>query len=121
MSEQKEVFIEKRKGPDAVIKAVWWVVGISWALIIAAITFTDQAKPRSESFFDRLFHVKVRDYWDEYLLRYAFYLFVLNLTVCIIGFVLNMLRHKRKTDRISKSIIVLGVINLAGSLWYLFR
>jgi len=121
MAELKRTFVERRKGPDAVVKAVWWIVGASWLLIIAAITVTDQAKPGSESFFDRLFKVTVRDYWDEQLLRNAFFVLLINLAVCIIGFVLNLLRHKRKTDKISKSIIVLGVVTLAGIVWYLFR
>ena len=121
MAELKKVFKERRRGPDAVVKAVWWTVGISWILIITAIVFTDQAKPKSMTFFDRIFKVSVRNYWDEELLRYAFYILLLNLAACVIGFVLNILRQKRKTDRISKSIIVLGVVTLAGILWYMLR
>jgi len=117
----KKVFTERRRGPDVVVKAVWWIAGISWALIITAIMFTGQAKPKSVSFFDRLLEVSVRNYWDEDLLRYAFYILLLNLAACIIGFILNLLRQKRKTDRISKSIIVLSVITLSGILWYMFR
>ena len=121
MAEVKRVFTERRRGPDVVVKAVWWIVGISWALFITAITFTDLAKPKNETFFDRFFDVSVRGYWDEDLLRYSFYIVLMNLVVCIIGFVLNILRQRRKTDKISKSIIILSVITLSGILWYIFR
>jgi hypothetical protein len=41
--------------------------------------------------------------------------------VCAAGFILNLLRQRRKEDKISKSIIVLGSISLAGIIWYLVR
>lgn len=121
MPELKKVFTERRRGPDAVIKAVWWTVGISWVLIITALLITSEAQPKFETFVDRMLKVSVRNYWDIDLLRYAFYVLLLNLAACIVGFVLNILRQKRKTDKISKSIIVLSVITLSGILWYLIR
>ena len=121
MAELKKVFTERRRGPDVVVKAVWWTVGVSWVLIVTALMFTGQAQPKSETFFDRLLKVSVRNYWDENLLRYAFYVLLLNLAACIIGFVLNILRQKRKTDRISKSIIILSIVTLSGILWYMIR
>jgi len=121
MAEMRKGFLERRRGPDAVVKAVWWIVGISWVLIITSILFIDQAKPGSETFFDRILGVSVRNYWEKDLLRYAFYVFLVNLAVCIIGFVLNAMRQKRKTDKISKSIIVLAFATLSGIIWYLIR
>ena len=120
MAETKRTFVERRKGPDIVVKAVWWVAGISWLLIITALVFTDKAKPEKTTFFDRLFEVSVRSYWDQDLLQNAFYVLLVNLVICIIGFVMNMMRQKRKTDKISKSIIVLTAITLTGILWYMF-
>lgn len=117
----KRISTERRRGPDAVVKTVWWTVGISWVLIITALTLTNSAQPNTETFFDRLLEISVRSFWDNDLLQYAFYVLLLNFTVCVIGFVLNILRQKRKTDRINKSIIILGVIALLGIIWYMFR
>jgi hypothetical protein len=121
LAEPKRSFTERRRGPDAVIKAVWWTVGISWLLFIAALVFIDTAKPETETFFDRMFDVSIRDYWNENMLLYAFFVMVLDLAVCIIGLIFNLARHKRKTDRISKSILILGILSLSGILWYLLR
>ncbi len=121
MAELKKTFIERRKGPDAVVKAVWWTAGISWLLFIIAVIFFETARPETETFFDRQFNVSIRDYWNENVLQYVFFILVLNLAVCIIGFIFNMARHKRKTDKISKSILILGIMAFAGILWYLFR
>lgn len=121
MAELKRVFTERRSGPDVVVKAVWWTVGISWVLIITALMITIEAQPKSENFIDRMLNVSLRSYWDQDLLQYAFYVLLLNLAACIIGFVLNILRHKRKTDKISKSIIALGIVTLLGIIWYMIR
>lgn len=50
-----------------------------------------------------------------------FIILVLNFAVCTMGFIFNMARHRRKTDRFNKSIIIMGLLSLAGILWYLFR
>ncbi len=121
MAEPQKRFTERRKGPDAVVKAVWWTAGISWLLFIAAIIFTETARPETETFFDRQFDISLRDYWNENALLYMFVILVLNFAVCSIGFIFNMTRHKRKTDRFNKSILILGTFTLAGILWYLFR
>ncbi len=121
MAEQNKTFIERRRGPDAVVKAVWWTVGISWLLFILAVIFFETARPETETFFGRQFNVSIRDYWDENALLYVFIVLVLDLSVCIMGFIFNMARHKRKTDKISKSILILGIAALGGILWYLLR
>ncbi|HEX2947007.1 MAG TPA: hypothetical protein VHT96_13755 [Clostridia bacterium] len=121
MEVERRTFTERRRGPDAVIKAVWWATGISWVLIIIALIITAEAQPKHENFIDRLYHVTVRSYWDRNLLSYVFYILLLNLATCIFGFILNMLRQKRKTDKISKSVIVLGLITLSGIIWYMIQ
>ncbi len=121
VAELKKGYTERRKGPDSVVKAVWWTAGISWLLFIAAVIFFETARPEAETFFDRQFDISIRDYWNENALQYVFFILVLNLAVCVIGFIFNMTRHKRKTDKISKSILILGTITFAGILWYLLR
>jgi len=119
--EERRVFVERRKGPDIVVKTVWVVSAVSWLLIMIALALSDWASPETETFFDRYLGKTVRTYWDENLLWYAFIVFLINFIICVIGFILNLQRQKRKTDRISKSIIVLGLASLCGVLWYLFR
>lgn len=121
MEEIKKPFTDRRRGPDVVVKAVWWTVGISWMLIVSAFLITVEARPKFETFIDRMVKATVRDYWDRNLLQSTFYVLIINMTVCIIGFILNMLRQRRKTDKTSKSIIVLGCITLLGIIWYMLQ
>ena len=96
MPEVQKRFTERRKGPDAVVKAVWWTAGISWLLFVAALIFVETARPEIATFFDRQFNISIRDYWDENVLLYVFIILVLNFAVCVIGFIFNMARHKGK-------------------------
>ncbi|HOQ06839.1 MAG TPA: hypothetical protein PK127_04215 [Clostridiales bacterium] len=121
MAEPRRSFVERRKGPDAVVKAVWWTAGISWLLFITALIFVETARPEVETFFDRQFNISIRDHWDENALLYVFIILVLNFAVCTMGFIFNLARHRRKTDRFNKSILIIGTLSLAGILWYLFR
>jgi len=121
MSDEKPIFVERRKGPDIIVKTVWVVSAVSWLLIIIALAFAQKAAPEIETFFDRYLGKTVRSYWDENSLRYAFIIFIINFIICVAGFILNMKRKRRKTDKVSKSIILLGLASLFGILWYLFR
>jgi len=121
MAEPRRSFVERRKGPDAVVKAVWSTVGISWLLFITALIFVETARPEVETFFDRQFNISIRDHWDENALLYVFIILVLNFAVCTMGFIFNLARHRRKTYRFNKSILIIGTLSLAGILWYLFR
>lgn len=121
METERRIFTERRKGPDAVVKAVWWAAGISWILIITALIITGEAQPRHANFIDRLYNVTVRSNWDRNLLSYVFYILLINLATCISGFILNMLRHRRRTDKFSKSILILGLITLSGIIWYMIQ
>lgn len=121
MSDDKPVFVERRKGPDIIVKAVWLISGVNWLLAILGFAYADKARPQSETFFDRYLGKSARSNWDDDLLRYAFIILLINFVICIIGFLLNMLRQKRKTDKISKSIITIAVLSLFAILWYIFR
>ena len=81
MADVERDFVERRKGPDIYVKAVWWIVGIGWLMIIAAFIFTDQARPGRITFFERLFDVSVRDYWNTNLLRNASFILLFNIVV----------------------------------------
>ncbi|MCX8128795.1 MAG: hypothetical protein N3I35_01695 [Clostridia bacterium] len=121
MSGNRRIFVERRKGPDMLTKWVKWTGIIGWFIIISVVFIISEAKPRVENFFDRLFNVKLRKTWDEDLLRYSFILMILLFLLCTIAMIFNILRHRRKTDRFNKSIILLGLASLLGSIIYLIR
>ncbi|HEX3028042.1 MAG TPA: hypothetical protein VHT34_01765 [Clostridia bacterium] len=113
--------VERRKGPDLLVKWIRWTVISGWLLIIAALLVIAEAKPEEKNFFDRLFENQVRESWDSNLLFGAFILLIILYLLCIIGFIFNLRRSKRKSDRISISIILLGLGSFAGIITYVMK
>lgn len=120
MAEGKR-FVDRRKGPDIVVKFLKAASFFIWAIIIVIIIIMNQAKPQVENFFSRLLNVPLRESWDIDLLRYAFYLSDIMLVFSIFAFILNMGRHRRKTDKYSKSIIIMIIFSLGVILFYLSK
>lgn len=97
---------ENRKGPDLLVRWVKVSRFIAWILLGVCLLFIDQAKPRKESFFDHLFNVKVYSFWDLKLVTFAFVVAVILFIFSLISILINIMRLKRKTDRLSISLII---------------
>jgi uncharacterized membrane protein len=120
MYEGSGIFIDRRRGPDKLVKSIKWIVSCAWILIITVIVLASMAKPQTETFFDRLLAVKLHDSWDLDLIRYSFYLTIALFLLCIIGLIVNAARHRRRSDRFNGSLILLSIVSVAGIMLYLF-
>lgn len=114
-------FIERRdkKRRDGVSFVVTLIAVIGWFVCILALLFLDFAKPEQESFWSRFFHEPVQSSWNRGLLLFILAMLVLDFLMCMLGFVLNITRHKRKADRFHKGIISLWIISGVIILIYL--
>lgn len=100
-------YYKNRKGePDAIIKWLDIASVLTWFLILFNISLFLYARPVTENFFDRLFNVEVRDYWDTRFLTITFILSAILFVLSLISIYLNTKRLKRKYDRMRKSLIV---------------
>jgi hypothetical protein len=118
---QPAPFVERRIKDDWVINAATlmsftaWLVGfIVWAVL-------DRASPEREHVFMRIHNVAPRDYWDVAFLEIAFILLLISLGTSVIAFVFNMLRMRRKTDTLRKSIIIIAGVTIVGLVAFLMR
>jgi hypothetical protein len=118
MPKEQRMFVERRQGPDLLVRWVKWTGYCAWILALIIIGITTYAKPQIETFFDRLLEVKLRKTWDMELMQYAFYLMVATFILCSIALVVNFRRKRRKSDRFNKSILFLGIVSLFGAILY---
>ena len=114
-------FNERRKKADWVVKMATIMSVVSWAVALAVWVVLDRAQPEKEDMFTRYFNIAIRENWNASLLPVAFTLLVASLCICIIAFVFNMLRMRRKTDKYRKSIIVIGVITIIGIVLFIIQ
>ena len=111
--------LDRRKGPDKLVKWVKWSGIISWILVAIVLFITIIAKPSFESYMDKSFHVKLQSNWDINLMQYVLVLLVLLFFFCIISIAINLSRCRRKTDRFNKTLILNAVASFIGILLYL--
>ena len=101
-----------RKGPDLILRMIDIISAVLWGFIIVNFAIILFAKPVGETFFDRFFSIKVRDYWDASLLQFSLILSLAQLFISVFSLFLNSKRLKRKGDRLRISIILSIFISL---------
>lgn len=119
MSYTTDIKPEKRKGPDAFVKWIKVARFISWLLLGVCLFLIDQAKPRTTYFFDRLFDLKVYSFWDLRLVSFAYVIAAILFVVSLGSIVLNLMRLKRKSDKLSISLIISLIASTIYMLIYM--
>jgi hypothetical protein len=110
--------LNRRRGPDTVKKAIGIFTGISWLLVLLALIFNTYAKPSVESLFGKRYSVTGQSSATSILSIFSNIALVLVILVCIIGFMVNLTRHKRKSDKYSVSLIFFGIVSL---IWLIYN
>lgn len=121
MREEKDKFVDRRRGPDFWVKAIGYSKYIAWFLALLVLILLSFAKPEVETFFDRMFGVDVRKTWNYELVKKAVYVSILLYFLCASAFVVNSTRKKRKEDRYSITFILVGIISFIGLVIYLLN
>ena len=111
--------VNRRHGPDVLVKAISIISGISWLIVFVVFILVSYAKPKMETLFDRQYNIQLRQNWDKTMLGYAIFLLGLITVICLAGILINMSRHRRRTDRYNKSLIFFCVGSIIGILVYL--
>ncbi|MFT9493470.1 hypothetical protein [Anaerosolibacter sp.] len=118
MSYKRVEYHDRRKGPDLWVKLINWLGITAWGIMFFILYITDRARPPMETFFDRLFKVQVRQTWNLDLLQYALYLMITLCVLCVAGLLINVKRHRRKTDRYNISLILMMGLGVFSIIMY---
>lgn len=108
----------RRKGPDPWSRSLRYLALTGWLLLVCAIFILDSAKPEVETFFERVYDIRLHQQWDMDLAQYLLWLMTLGLLLSIVGLVINARRIRRSTDQWRLSLVFLGIISLAGMILY---
>lgn len=118
---RKEKAPDKRKGYDLLTKIFFLSIFLSWCLFIATILMLGQASPQFEIFTDRALGQHVRTYWDIRMVQTVKKLLLAVFFLSLSGVVLNIMRLRRKTDRISLTHILMLIVSLAIFFYLNYR
>ncbi len=109
--------INRRRGPDFVIKVINVIAGSAWICIFMIFVFVALAKPKFEGF--RRGMGAIQGGWNAGWLDIVFFLLVFLVLLSIAGIVFNFMRMKRKTDKIRATLVLSGVLAFLGILAFL--
>jgi hypothetical protein len=107
----------RRRGPDALVKAIQLFSIISWLFIFVILIFFSLAKPRFQGFGKGMSAVQSGS-WDTFFLDSILYVLIAQFLVCFLGLLFNANRMKRKGDQFSKSLIFFSVMSLIGAVLF---
>ena len=118
---ERSGFVDRRKRTDWVSNMATVLSVVSWFIAFGVWGLLDKAQPDKENFFSRALGLDVRQSWDTSLLQTAFFLLIAAFVICVLAFVFNMLRKRRRSDKYKKSIIIIGGITLLGIILFIVR
>jgi hypothetical protein len=109
----------RRRGADTLTKAISIFTGISWFLILLALIFNTYANPQGDSLFGKRYSVlSSQSASTSVLSMFSNIALVLVIVVCFTGFMINVARHKRKSDKYRLSLIFFGAVSI---IWLIYN
>ncbi|MCL2203552.1 MAG: hypothetical protein FWB88_06405 [Defluviitaleaceae bacterium] len=120
MNEKGDHPHERRKQPDWMVKGSTILCVISWLLSISAVLVIDIAAPDQANLLTHLLGGEERAVWNTALILLAYIMLVLSVFACVAAFVFNILRMRRKTDKLKWSILSITILTVGGFLLFTF-
>ena len=109
---------DRRRGPDAIYKAVKSILYTSWLTLLSAFIFWGLAKPKLVTYVERRYGATIRTTWDLGLLRVAYYLVIALGVFALLGALFNLTRMKRKTDKFHYSFLFMFLLAVFAVFMY---
>lgn len=117
-------YAERRRQADWVCNSAAILSLLSWVFSIIVLFVLEQAQPQSPDLFTNIFgtaQTTIRTTWNDTLLPLALIFLVLSTLMCVAAFIFNMMRMRRATDKIRKSVLIIGGLNIIGLIFFLVR
>jgi len=121
---------DRRKSKDFIGRLTTILSLGAWAIMIAVWVVLEMASPEkgmrfTQTFFEVHFGVdsasSMRARWNYTLVYAAYVMMLVSMGSCIIAFLLNKMRMRRKGDKYKKSIFVIFGITVIAFVFFLIR
>ena len=113
--------LNRRRQADWVVNATKVLSVVAWVIAFVVMILIDLASPERSNFFTNVFDGAFRTHWDPRFLWLGLGFLILSFLCCIFAFIFNMMRMRRKTDKIRKSVIFMGIMSFIGIIIYILR
>ena len=119
---EKNKNLNRRRQADWVVKSAAALSVVAWVMAFFVMLLIDVASPDRTDFFTNFFGgADIRMHWEARFLWLGFILLILSFLCCVFAFIFNMMRMRRKTDKIRKSVLIMGIMSFIAIIIYLLR
>lgn len=121
MAKNKEINnnLYMRQGPDLILKLIKVIIQATWCLGVVVLVIACAAMPLTKNLLNTTFNTELNIAWNYTFLKFDFFLTIITFSVSIIGLYLSSLRQRRRTDRYSASLIIIGILSAISIAFYL--
>lgn len=118
--------MDRRSGPDSILKLSGSIEMLSKALVISIVIFlwilisSIYLVSYAAKFFTDQSYFQLPADLDKIFLGYSIYLLIFIFLLCAIALVLESMRHHRKTDKYNKSLVFFCILSFLGIVFHLF-
>ena len=116
--EQPRQWVDRRKKPDWIVRSVTVIAIIGWIGAMIALVLYYIGAPEGGNLGSSLDTINpnigaggAKDFNPE-LLAGSFIAIMASFIACVVGFILNVTRKRRKTDKYNKLVITLGMVSI---------
>jgi len=102
--------IERRKGKDTILKFINFICFLGWIVVVLILAIIEKAGNSILYITKNDLLFQPSNFWNVRLLNKALIATIACFCVCAICIILNFTRHKRRTDRIKRSLIYCQLI-----------
>jgi hypothetical protein len=118
----KEKFLERRRKSDWLVRAAIIMSVLAWLVMFSVWVVMYFAAENQPGIFNLVLQVDVpRNPLTATLLPIAYYMLLASLAICVIAFVFNKMRMRRKTDKYRISIFIIAGITIVAYIAFVLN
>jgi len=113
--------VERRKGNDFRLNFINFMCFFMWATLFVVIAVLEKASKSIREISQSDFLWLISKFWETDLVEFAFIITIISIIVCFICIILSLTRHRRRSDKIKKSLIMCQIIYSIIGIFLVFK
>jgi len=118
---------DRRKNKPDTLSRMATILSLgAWGVMLAVWVVVDMASPQSEFFWQSWARSQghetiLRTRYNFTMVNTAYILLLISIGMCLVAFVFNKMRMRRKGDKYKKSIFVIGGITITAFVFFMIN
>lgn len=113
--------IERRKRKDGRLQFINLMSFLVWGVVIVIISIITKAGKNIAHILENELLTLPLSFWEVDLLKVALIITIVSIAICSMTIILNFTRHRRRTDKINRSLIICEVFSFVIGIFLIVK